>query len=111
MMGLHRDMRASVDCADRIIRGLFGKIDTHTLEQFAHQVEPSFGSFSIFSTSRRRDFARRKIFAFFQRDRAPFEVQMAEAKRLRLRQPIGKMMVGRLLELKAGPDPDFSMLA
>ena len=120
MMGLHRDMRASVDCADRIIRGLFGKIDIHTLEQFAlgvalarnHQVVPSFGSFSIFSTSRRRAFARRKIFEFFQRNRAaPFDVQTAEAKRLRLRQPIGKMVVGRLLELKAGPDPDFSMLA
>ncbi|MDX8501525.1 hypothetical protein RFM99_24310 [Mesorhizobium sp. VK4C] len=120
VMGLHRDMRASVDCADRVIRGLLGKIDSHTLEQFAlgvalarnHQVVPSFGRFSIFSTSRTKAFARRRMFEFFQRNHAaPFDVQMAEAKRLRLQQPIGKMVVGRLLELKAGPDPDFSMLA
>ncbi|MDG4883114.1 hypothetical protein [Mesorhizobium sp. WSM4884] len=120
VMGLHRNMRASVECADRVIRGLFGKVDTHTLEQFAlgvalakdHQVVPSYGSFSIFSTSRTRAFARRRIFEFFQRNRAaPLGVQMAEAKRLSLRQPLGTRVIGRLLELKAGPDPDFATLS
>ncbi|WP_131802853.1 hypothetical protein [Mesorhizobium sp. ORS 3428] len=120
IMGLHRDMRESVECADRIIRGLLGKIDTHTLEQFAlgvalereHEVVPSSGKFSIFSTTRTKAFARRRMFEFFQRNHAaPFEVQMAEAKRLRLRQPLGRMVVGRLLELKPGPDPDFGRLA
>ncbi|CDX27532.1 conserved hypothetical protein [Mesorhizobium sp. ORS 3324] len=120
VMGLHRNMREGVECADRIIRGLFGKIDTHTLEQFAlgvalardHQVVPSFGSFSIFSTSRTRAFARRRMFEFFQRHHAaPLEVQMAQAKRLRLRQPLGTRVVGRLLEIKPGPDPDFSLLS